>query len=404
MLTVLVLDNQPAAAFKMLASADMLIVPATTAEQAWHALEQYRPTLFVCDLGVANVSANAVLDLVRAKSPDSRLLLTGPSLCRVQALNLADQGSIAGFVPKPWQSAAIRAAVHSALPEYDFKTPAKDARKPQAVKPFIPAPSNEEPRYRLDEKIGEGGTGQVYRAHDLLLDMPVAVKVLHPALSRNSQALVALQSEARISMQLTHPHIVRLYNLSKRGDVYLLVMEFIRGDSLHMTLKNPMSRDTSYVVALSQAIASALDYAHRHGVLHSDLTPSNVLISEDGVPKLIDFGIASLINRQAERGAFVVGTPAYMSPEQLRGDAQDARSDVFSFAVIVYQMLTGYLPQTADATPEDLAYRPRPGVVGVTPAAAAVLNKGLALEAAGRWSSAGEFYCALAAAFGVLPI
>jgi serine/threonine-protein kinase len=398
MLNVLVLDSHPATAFRMLMSDDLLILSATNAAQAWEALEQHRPALFVCDLGVANVSANAVLDLVRAKSPETRLLLTGPSLCRIQALQLIEQGGVAGFVPKPWQGAAVRAAVNAALPEYRLKTPSKKDGKPQAVKPMIVVSAGGEPRYRLDEKIGEGGTGQVYRAHDLLLDMPVAVKLLHPALSRNSQALAALQSEARIAMQLTHQHIVRLYNLAKRGDVYLLIMEFIRGHNLHLALKQPWSREPSYVIALSQAIASALDYAHRHGVLHSDLTPANVLISEDGVPKLIDFGIASLVNRQAERGAFVVGTPSYMSPEQLRGDVQDARSDVFSFAVLVYQALTGYLPQAPDASPEDLAYRPRPHLIGVSPDVAAVLSKGLALKPADRWTSAGEFYKALAAA------
>lgn len=404
MLNVLVLDSQPATAFRMLASKDMLITPAITAAQAWQALELYHPTLFVCDLGVTNVSAIAVLDLVRTKSPGTRILLTGPSLCRVQALNLTDQGTVAGFVPKPWQAPAIRAAVHAALPEYNLITPVKDNHKQQTVKPMVSIASTDEPRYRLDEKIGEGGTGQVYRAHDLLLDMPIAVKVLHPALSRNSQALAALQSEARISMQLTHPHIVRLYNLAKRGDVYLLIMEFIRGSNLHQVLKDPRSREATYVVALAQTIASALDYAHRHGVLHSDLTPSNVLISVDGIPKLIDFGIASLINQQTERGAFVVGTPSYMSPEQLRGDPQDIRSDVFSFAVLVYQMLTGYLPQAPDATHEDLAYRARPSVIGVTPAVASVLNKGLALDAAKRWPSAGEFYDALTAALDIKPV
>jgi serine/threonine protein kinase len=121
-------------------------------------------------------------------------------------------------------------------------------------------------RYRLDEKIGEGGSGRVYRAHDLLLDTQIAIKLLHPALYRNAQALGDLQSEARICRTLAHPNIVRLYNLDKRGGHYLLVMEYIDGPNLHTLLKIYPTPEPALFRSVIEAIAAALDEAHRRRV------------------------------------------------------------------------------------------------------------------------------------------
>jgi serine/threonine-protein kinase len=244
--------------------------------------------------------------------------------------------------------------------------------------------------------IGEGGSGCVYRAHDLLLDMQIAIKLLHPALYRNAQALGDLQSEARICMTLAHPNIVRLYNLDKRGGHYLLVMEYIDGPNLHTLLKTNPTPEPALFRGVIEAVAAALDEAHRSGVTHSDLTPGNILINSAGVLKLIDFGIAALVNQQAATGDLIAGTPFYMSPEQIRGEPVTPATDIFALGVIAYQMLTGYLPQAADATLDDLANHPRPPLVGISETAAAVIGRALAFDPAARWPTAGAFADALA--------
>ena len=402
---VVVLDSDPAATYRVLANRDALILPAVTIAQAWELVEKLQPTLFICDLNVPNVSANSVYDTLREKYPDTKLLLTGPPICRIQAINLNKQDNTVKFIAKPWIPATIREAMHEALPQKKTKSNGRILTKPkEPVKTMTVMPTGDAPRYRLDEKIGEGGTGQVYRAHDLLLDMTIAIKILNPEMARNAEALAGLQAEARISLQLTHPNIVRIYDFTKRGNVFMLIMEYIKGGNLHTAMKNTAFRDMQNLICITNRIADALDYAHQRGVLHSDLTPSNVLFKEDGTPLLIDFGIASLLNRQSEqKGQFVAGTPSYMSPEQIMGEPLTVRSDIFSFSVLVYQMLSGYLPQADDASLTDLAYNPRPALRGFSDEVAAVLQKGLALKPDERWESSGDFAKALSEAIAKSP-
>ena len=271
-------------------------------------------------------------------------------------------------------------------------------RPPQAPQP-VAANTLEEPRYRLDELLGEGGVGKVYLAHDLLLDTKVAVKILRPDFVRDTAVLQALKDEAKICMQLTHPNIVRFYDFGQRSGSYFLVMEYVQGQSLYELLQIPQARQHEYVRNVTLALGSALSYAHAHGVLHNDITPGNILIGADGVVKLIDFGIASAAHQYREQAQFVFGTPSYMSPEQLRCDpVLDATTDVFALGVLLHQMLTGLLPQAEDATNEDLALRPRPEVTMVPTPLAAVLDRALAFDPADRWHSVAELVAAFDAA------
>ncbi len=197
-------------------------------------------------------------------------------------------------------------------------------------------------RYRILEKLGEGGTGVVFRAQDEFLDMPVAIKMLNPRLTHDRDAVTAFKQEARLTMRLSHQHIVHLHNLEKSGNRFLLVMEYIKGSTLREVLSVYGRLPLETVMEALCVCSHALSYAHRHGVLHNDLKPENILIGEDGVLKIIDFGISCLINTR--QGDFIMGTPAYMSPEQIRGETLDRRTDVYSLGIITYEFLTGKTP------------------------------------------------------------
>ncbi len=207
-------------------------------------------------------------------------------------------------------------------------------------------------RYEVIEKLGEGGTGVVYRAEDRFLKMPVAIKVLHPALTHDSLAVAALKEEARTAMRMSHPHIVHLHNLEKAGNRYFLVMEYIQGNTYRdlLNLYKHLALDT--VIETLKVCAHALSYAHRRRVLHNDLKPENLLITREGLLKIIDFGIACLLH--TAQPDFIMGTPCYMSPEQIRGEKLDERTDVYSLGIMTYEFLTGRTPFPDDVGLEDV--------------------------------------------------
>ena len=403
---LLILDPSPTGVHKALSGLDAVLAFAPSVFQLWPVLQRLQPDILICDVSANDASGRAIAEKCRDLSPGTRLLFSGPPICRLQTVRLIDQGLVAGFLPKPWQIGAVHDVIRGLLPHAAAKAKAtgNHALK-QAERRDAPAAGRREAegggegggRYRLDEAIGEGGSGRVYRAHDLLLDMPVAVKLLHPVLYHDARALSELQSEARICMSLAHPHIVRLYNLEKRGGHYFLVMEYIDGPSLGMILRGNPHPSPAFFEAMVGAIAAALGHAHAAGVVHSDLTPANILVGSAGVPKLIDFGIAALANQRAAPGELVAGTPSYMSPEQLRGEALGPATDIFAFGVVAYQMLSGYLPQAENATLADLAHTPRPPLSGVSAATAAVLARALAFNPGDRWPTARAFADALLA-------
>ena len=192
--------------------------------------------------------------------------------------------------------------------------------------------------YMVGARIGAGGMGEVYRGRDTRLDRTVAIKVLPPHMVNDSQARERFEHEARSVAVLNHPHICTLYDIGSQDGVDFLVMEYLDGDRL----SGPMPAEEA--LRLATQIAAALAEAHRHGILHRDLKPGNVMLTRAGA-KVLDFGLAKSMN--AEPGVTstnvgtVVGTLAYMSPEQAAGKPLDARSDIFSFGVVLYEMLSG---------------------------------------------------------------
>jgi serine/threonine protein kinase/dienelactone hydrolase len=204
-------------------------------------------------------------------------------------------------------------------------------------------------RYTVIEPIGSGGMGAVYRARDEKLERVVAIKILSPGLVTGDEARRRFRKEALALAKLSHPHIAAVYDVGEQDGVDYLVMECVPGQTLAAKLKNgplPIEDATSIVLQ----IAGALEEAHEHGVIHRDLKPANVMITPKGHAKVLDFGIAKLLapltpdaTASLETG-FLIGTPLYMSPEQAKGNAVDARTDLWSLGVIYYELLAGRTP------------------------------------------------------------
>jgi serine/threonine protein kinase/Flp pilus assembly protein TadD len=262
-------------------------------------------------------------------------------------------------------------------------------------------------RYTLDREIGRGGMAMVYRAQDLKHQRPVAIKVLHPYLAVNLGAERFLR-EIQIAAQLQHPHIVPLYDSGQAGDLLYYVMPFIDGESLRQRLEREKHLPLEEVLQLGRAIALALDYAHRQGVVHRDIKPENVMLHE-GEAMVTDFGIAKAITAAASstltQTGMTVGTPAYMSPEQASGTAElNGKSDVYSLGCLVYEMLAGRTPFTGP-TPQAIIAQcftnPPPPLAGlqegIPPWVEQAVLKALAKEASDRFATAGHFAQALKA-------
>jgi serine/threonine protein kinase len=203
-------------------------------------------------------------------------------------------------------------------------------------------------RYDVLDIIGTGANGQVARAHDPLINRLVAIKLLPSELARG-EARQRFFQEARVVGQLSHPFIITLHDMGveEATQTPYLVMEFVEGQPLDRLLEKgsiPFPR----ACALASQVASALHAAHRKGVIHGDVKPANILVTDEGHVKLMDFGMARLA-RHDSRSSPLLGTPAYWCPEQILGKPQDGRSDIFSLGIVLYEMITGHRPFDAES-------------------------------------------------------
>ncbi|HGG59313.1 MAG TPA: serine/threonine protein kinase, partial [Gammaproteobacteria bacterium] len=207
------------------------------------------------------------------------------------------------------------------------------------------------PGYQIIGTVGQGGMALVYEAIQKSLHRKVALKVLSPALVADPEFCQRFLDEGKTIARLSHPHIVTIYDIGHYEDQYFMSMEFVEGGNLRSRIENGM--DEREVVRVARQVARALGYAHDHGFLHRDVKPHNVLFRADGDAVLSDFGIAKNLSENSEltRTGKSLGSPLYMSPEQIRGEPLDARSDLYSLGVVIYQMLTGYAPYLA-TTPD----------------------------------------------------
>jgi len=203
-------------------------------------------------------------------------------------------------------------------------------------------------KYRIVDKLGRGGMGTVYKAVDETLDREVAIKVLNPDLT-DSDVLKRFRGEAVTLARLNHPGIATIFELHQQQDDLLMVMEFVRGETFHDLSDRLGPVAPPQAAHLCMQVLDALGHAHRAGVVHRDLKPANLMIAESGAVKVMDFGIARVLGSEHfTHGGYMMGTPAYMAPEQVLGREIDGRADLYSVGVVLYRLLSGRLPFSAD--------------------------------------------------------
>jgi serine/threonine-protein kinase len=260
--------------------------------------------------------------------------------------------------------------------------------------------------YRVEQKIGEGGMGAVFRGHDLMLEREVAIKALRPELARQAELVARFRSEAVTLAKLNHSHIATLYNFLRHGEDYFMVMEFVRGKTLDEVIRQSGAMAIERAVRLFCQALEGIAHAHALGVIHRDIKPANLMLTANDEVKVMDFGIARVLGtaRQTKTGR-LIGTLEYMSPEQMRGAETDARSDIYSLGILLYEMLTGRVPFQADSDYELMRAQveqqpppPREFKDEIPPAVEAAILQALAKDPAARFQSAAEFRSALISA------
>ncbi len=212
-------------------------------------------------------------------------------------------------------------------------------------------------RYQIIEKIGNGGMATVYKAKCLVLNRYVAVKILRDEFTTDEEFIKRFNIEAQAAASLTHPNIVSVYDVGNEGNLYYIVMELVKGKTLKEIIVEDGALSWKWAVKVAMQIASALEMAHRNNIIHRDIKPHNIIITEDGVAKVTDFGIAKAVsNSTITAFGTTIGSVHYFSPEHARGGFTDAKSDLYSLGVVMYEMVTGRVPFDSD-TPVSVALK-----------------------------------------------
>lgn len=255
-------------------------------------------------------------------------------------------------------------------------------------------------RYVIEQEIGRGGMGIVYKALDRELDVPVALKVLHPRIADRPEAVTQLRDEALAAMRLTHPNVVRLHNFENTPEAKYLLMEYVPGQSLSKMLSNGLAAGFTErdVVRIAQQVCDGLVAAHTEGIIHRDIKPSNLFITPEGKLKILDFGIASAIDPGLTKGGVRqahAGTPTYMAPEQFRGDLVDGRTDLYALGASLYEILATHPPFVGKNLKRQHLEDPPEPIPGVSDWLNEIVLRCLEKDPRDRWQSAEALHDAL---------
>ncbi len=206
-------------------------------------------------------------------------------------------------------------------------------------------------RYEIIEELGSGGMGKVYRAEDKKVGEEVALKVISPGMAVSSETLERFRNELKVARKIKHKNVCQMFDLGEDAGTYFITMEYVPGENLKSFIKRAKRLDIGSAVSLAKEICEGMAAAHRLGIIHRDLKSSNIMIDDEGEARIMDFGIArSLESKKLTGDGKVVGTPQYMSPEQISGEELDRRTDIYSFGIILYEMLTGKVPFDGDTS------------------------------------------------------
>jgi len=220
-----------------------------------------------------------------------------------------------------------------------------DAVQPQPLTLAPPGPGSVLGNYLIVKPIGEGGMGVVYQARDRALDRTVALKILPPHLTRNPEFLHRIRTEAHAQARLHHPNIVTLYSVQELAAGFILVMEFVEGETLHHRIRRDGPLDSTEATGIFDKVLQGVAYAHRMGIVHRDLKPDNIFLTRSGEVKIMDFGVAKILDsNEPTLSRSLVGTLLYISPEQINGRDADFRSDIYTLGISLFETVTGRLP------------------------------------------------------------
>jgi eukaryotic-like serine/threonine-protein kinase len=376
-----------------------------------------RTMLYAIALGVLLALASAAIAARQIAGPVRRLAL---ATRRVQdgdygvdiEVKSADE---IGILSQAFKSLVEDLKEKAALVEYMMQASGGAATTPIARPSLAGAGDALRPgsvfanRYDVKEILGAGGMGVVYRAFDRELQEPVAIKTLRPeALAGGSVALERFKQEIRLARRIAHRNVVRTYDLGEMSGTYYLTMEYVEGTSLKQLISSRGKLPIPVTLTIGKQLCRALEVAHAEGVIHRDIKPQNMVVEPNGFLKVMDFGIARLANPPKGKGlteaGMSIGTPDYMSPEQLSGLELDARADLYAAGVVLFECVTGRVPFEAETTwalvakhLEEQAPDPRSLNDEVPEGLAKVILKAMAKAPADRYSTAPEMHDALAA-------
>jgi serine/threonine-protein kinase len=253
--------------------------------------------------------------------------------------------------------------------------------------------------YKIEQKLGEGGMGEVFRGVDMMLEREVAIKFLRPELASQAQVVERFRSEAVTLAKLNHPNIATLYSFMRQGDSFIMVLEFVRGVTLDHVIQQRGAIAVDQALPIFCQMLDGIQEAHNYGIIHRDIKPANMMLTEKGTLKVLDFGIARILGTaRMTRQGNIIGTIEYMSPEQVRGFETDARSDIYSLGMLLYEMLTGRCPfdiqnefELMKAQIEQYPMPPRQLNPAIPEVVEQAIWKSIAKDPAQRFQNAAEF-------------